>query len=119
MPSRRQSSFWFWAGSVLILLDVGQFIVILLRRWEVLSTYVVCLLSVGVFGLLLFWYCAFVGHKQISRLAKAGSSEESRALPTVNEALSISTTMAIRGLFVCGLSVSFFLRAVFKLSHPG
>lgn len=120
MPGRRSANSWLWAGSIVVLIDVAQFVVILLRRWEGLSSYVVYLLSAGIIGLLLFWYLALLSQKQISQLVKDDVSEPSGAAAAmVNAALSIGTNIAIRGLFVYGLSVSFLLRAVFKLSRVG
>lgn len=116
MPSRKSANSWFWTGSVVILLDIGQFAVIFLRRWEALSSYLIYLLSAGLVGLLLFWYIALMSHRQISQLVRTAGSE---SVPVTNSAFAIGTNIAIRGLFVFGLSMSFLLRAVFKLSHAG
>ena len=117
MSNRRSAKSWFLAGSIVILLDILQFFVILIRRWDALSAYVIYLLSAGMVGLLLFWYIALLTQRRISHLVMPAESPRAGPVQTANAALSIGADIAIRGLFVFGLSISFLLRAVFKLSR--
>jgi hypothetical protein len=114
MLVRKSARSWFLAGSLIIFLDIGQFVVIVLRRWDALSGQVLYLLSAGLVGLLVFWYFALMSQRQMSQLVR---TTEPQTVPVMSPALIIGMNVAIRGLLVFGLSMSFLLRAVFILSR--
>lgn len=108
----------FVAATIVIVLDILSLGVVLVRRWETIAGEVVYLLSIGVLGLLILWWIVLRNQQLLRRLLQGHDTEHPESRSDLTAVLSVTSDIAIRGLFIFSICVAVLLRAAFELSRP-